>query len=212
LAAKPLQNQSLLIFFFFFFFFCFARTRFFLELKDLAIFQQGEMILVLFVSLGLCAPERLVWMCLDRCHDQLKDGLAEISAHANLISAVSYEAFDLGLGGKLVYNNFADPTSALASLGLARFPMITTASNALLLDLFWLVKNPPIIADAVALAVKNNYTGFNIDFEPDHPMSDLDAEKFAQVWRERKTSKKKKKRNRPEFFQVPAAVRKCFAC
>lgn len=57
---------------------------------------------------------------------------------------------------------------------------ITTASNVILMDLFWLAKNPPIIDEAVSLALRNNYSGYNIDFEPTYSMTELDAQKFAQ--------------------------------
>lgn len=63
-------------------------------------------------------------MCLERCNDDMSDGLAEISAHASLLTGVSYEAFDLGIGGTLVNNSFSDPTKALIALGLNRYPMV----------------------------------------------------------------------------------------
>lgn len=63
-------------------------------------------------------------MCLDRCNDNLSNGLKEIETHPSAFTAVSYEAFDLGAGAHLVDNHFADPTSALQSLGLKRLPMV----------------------------------------------------------------------------------------
>lgn len=152
-------------------FFDFARTNFFenffpRQISDLpsrgrhgfssSVTSAVEMrffFFFVFAIISAAKPHssRIVWMCLDRCNDSMEEGLKEISSHSSVLTGVSYEAFDLGLGGTLIDNHFSDPTKALQDLGLETYPMITTASNALLLDLFFLVPKPaPIISQAGA--------------------------------------------------------------
>jgi hypothetical protein len=61
---------------------------------------------VLGVLLALCMAvegyDTMVWMCLERCGSNITADLAAISAHKNALTAVSYERFDLGLGGTIV--------------------------------------------------------------------------------------------------------------
>jgi hypothetical protein len=71
------------------------------------------------------------WMCLERCDDDIPANLAEIKAHASVLIATSYEAFDLGVApdGKtptLIDNNFTRVGPELTSYGLKTYPMITT--------------------------------------------------------------------------------------
>jgi hypothetical protein len=86
------------------------------------------LLLAVFAVCTFARSERLVWMCLERCNDEMKDGLKEIAAHANVLSAVSFEAYDLGSNGSLVYNNFSNPAPALEMMGLERYPMVCVCS------------------------------------------------------------------------------------
>ncbi len=143
----------------------------------------GVLAVLLWASLAAAAPRSsIVWMCLERCNDSPSAGLAEIARNKELLSGVSYEQYDLGSGSMLVNNGFTDVGAALAAMGLERWPMITTASNALLLELLWGPHHasPPIVAEAVAEALAKNLTGFDIDFEPDDAMRDEDAARYVQ--------------------------------
>ncbi len=143
--------------------------------------MKGFAALLVFVVVVAEARQKssLVWMCLERCNDNAADGLAQIAANRNLLTSVSYEAYDLGPGGTLVDNGFTDVGPALAKLGLHRFAMITAANNTLLTQLLWGSDTPPIIADAVKVALQKNLTGFDIDFEPNDAMTDRDAERYV---------------------------------
>ena len=91
---------------------------------------------VVFLALATAAAAApkyniMPWMCLERCGDNIPAELAEIKAHADVLTAVSYEAFDLGLApdGKtptIIDNNFTHVGPELKSYGMLTYPMITT--------------------------------------------------------------------------------------
>jgi len=129
-----------------------------------------RVVLVALLLLHLTeSTDTMVWMCLERCGSNITADLAAIATHHQALTAVSYERFDLDLGGKIRNNNFTDVTADIHKLGLRAFPMITTVSHALIYDLLYFASDE-FIANAVELAVTNNYDGFNIDWEPSHYM------------------------------------------
>lgn len=50
-------------------------------------------------------------VCLERCGDNIANDLAELKAHAENLTAVSFEAYDLGSDGSLVNNHFTSSVS-----------------------------------------------------------------------------------------------------
>jgi len=63
-----------------------------------------------------------------------------------------------------VNNSFTDVNPTLKTLGLKRYPMITTVDIAKFRQL---CNNPTrFIASAIEIANREGYTGYNIDFEP----------------------------------------------
>lgn len=117
--------------------------------------------LLLFVS---AKRDVLVWMGLERTHEDIPKVLRLIDKHREVITQVSFEKYDLGWNSTLVLNNFTDVLHDIQRLGLATYPLITTVNS---LKIAQLVKDPkPFIEECVNLAVKYNYTGYDIDFEP----------------------------------------------
>jgi len=117
------------------------------------------------------------WMCLERCEENIGADLAQIHDHREEITAVSFEAYDVGDEADLVWNGFTPVNDAIISMHLTNVPMITTASLRRLRTLF---RNPTgFVHDAVKAAVKHNYAGYNIDFEPDDQGNATDAAQFA---------------------------------
>jgi hypothetical protein len=144
--------------------------------------KRGLLLLFALAAVAVgSAPRSIVWMCLERCNDSPADGLAEIARNKRLLTGVSYEQYDLG-PGQLVDNGFTDVGPAIAAMGLERWPMITTANNSLLLELFWGPDHasPPVLQQAVAVAVAKNLTGFDLDFEPDDDMREIDAVRYVR--------------------------------
>ena len=46
------------------------------------------------------------WMCLERCGDDIPAELATVAKYKSVLTAVSYEAFDLGMHADLIDNGF----------------------------------------------------------------------------------------------------------
>ena len=68
------------------------------------------------------------WMCLERCGDDIAADLKEMSDHRHELTAVSYEAFDLGDASTLIDNGFTNVGPTLNAMGLKTYPMITTVN------------------------------------------------------------------------------------
>jgi spore germination protein YaaH len=120
----------------------------------------------------------LVWMGLERTHEDIRKSLDLISAHSDIISKVSFEKYDLGWNSTLIVNNFTSVVEEIKSIGLETYPMITTVNP---LKIEQLVKNPqPFIDECVNLAVKYNYTGYDIDFEPKNVTTPTLAKPYAE--------------------------------
>eukprot|EP00769_Ergobibamus_cyprinoides_P004742 gnl/Ergobibamus_cyprinoides/929.p1 GENE.gnl/Ergobibamus_cyprinoides/929~~gnl/Ergobibamus_cyprinoides/929.p1 ORF type:complete len:266 (+),score=68.76 gnl/Ergobibamus_cyprinoides/929:37-834(+) len=116
------------------------------------------------------------WMCLERCGENITADLAQIDAHRDAISIVSFEAYDVADDGSLKWNSFTDVFPALQRRGLETYPMITTVSWPRLHALF---ANPqPFISAAIDAAVARGYTGYNLDFEPTGG-SDADGDAYV---------------------------------
>lgn len=118
------------------------------------------------------------WMCLENCGEDINTDLQQIVTNANLLTAVSFECYDLGTQGALVFANFTSVYKQIQGLGLKAFPMITTANMDKLRQL-WPVQNQFIQA-AVKEAVLYGYDGFNVDFEPEtSDVTSDDAQNYA---------------------------------
>lgn len=122
------------------------------------------------------------WMCLERCGESIESDFAQIKANRNSLTGVSPEAYDLGSSGNLIWNGFTRMAPQIAAIGLQTFPMITSANIDNLRILF--NNDQAFINAAVSECVKQNYTGFHIDFEPcdvPHPTcTSQDAQAYAQ--------------------------------
>jgi len=117
-------------------------------------------------------------MCLERCGEDIQSDLAQIANYSTILTAVSFEDYDLGENSTLIWNEFTYVNGIIQSYGLLAYPMITTANISKIRQL---CSNPqPFIEDAVLMAIQYNYTGYNIDFEPTgDDIDDNDAYIFA---------------------------------
>lgn len=69
------------------------------------------------------------WLCLERCNaSAVQSDLAQVREHASVLTAVSYEAFNLGPDAGFVDNGFTRANTSLRDLGLELYPMITSAN------------------------------------------------------------------------------------
>jgi hypothetical protein len=126
----------------------------------------------------ICAKrDVLVWMGLERTHEDIRKCLDMIRAHRDVITKVSFEKYDLGWNSSLIVNNFTDVFPEIKNMGLETYPMITTVN---IVKIGQLVKNPkPFIDECVSVAVQRGYTGFDIDFEPNNATAEL-AKPYAE--------------------------------
>jgi len=126
-----------------------------------------------------------MWMCLERCGGNatsIEENLSQIQQYRHLFSSILFERFNLGPNSTLILNNLTNVGPSLQAIGLETYPMISSYPYPpQFLD--WmreLFANPmPFIELAVETAVANNYTGFNIDWEPTDPGTQEDAADYA---------------------------------
>jgi hypothetical protein len=116
-------------------------------------------------------------MGLEVVNEDIKTSLEQLKTHANIISAISYEAYILQSDGTFTRRpGVTDITEDLKALGVELWPMITSTNINNMRKLF---SNPdPFITEAVNLATALNITGYNIDFEPTSATTD-DAYNYA---------------------------------
>jgi hypothetical protein len=132
--------------------------------------------------------QTMVWMCLERC----KETPSIIDRNLNVIAqvvprsltAVSFERYDLGADSALVRNpTFTDVLPRLKQVqdkakSLRLLPMITSVRIDYMRQVF---ANPkPFIDACISEARKYNYTGYNIDWEPEHGVVASDAPLYSK--------------------------------
>lgn len=152
--------------------------------------------ITIFLAIVLCvvvakssSRHSMVWMCLERCGESS----ATIQQHLDVIkqvaptslTAVSFELYDLGNQSNIVRNpSFTAVHSQLSQMtgfggkNLQTFPMITTTKIDYMRRVW---KEPgPFIQQIIDLARENNYTGYNIDWEPEKGVESTDTAQYSQ--------------------------------
>ena len=134
------------------------------------------------------SKQTMVWLCLERCGETSADihkNLDVIRAVApRALTAVSFEMFDLKESSNIVQNpRFTDVYSQLRTMKgafdkqLRLLPMITTVQIDYMRTV-WL--NPePFIRQCIDIAKSNQFTGYNIDWEPEKGVLASDAPKYV---------------------------------
>ncbi|MEM3833700.1 MAG: hypothetical protein QW128_08990 [Thermoprotei archaeon] len=119
----------------------------------------------------------LVWMGLEVVGENVQESLNQLMTHKNSINAVSYEAYYLGANGTFSKRiRVTDVTDNLRQTGVELWPMITSTNITRMRILF---NNPDsFITTAVKTAIERNFTGYNVDFEPE---SATDSDAYAYV-------------------------------
>ena len=115
------------------------------------------------------------WIC-QFCTSGVNKALAQLNATYHDYTMVSYEFFQLQSDQKITayfngaYNTAGNPnniTPYVQKLGLGAVPMIISASAG---DIYNFTSNPSAVSAAIQqmtnLALINNYTGYDIDWEP----------------------------------------------
>lgn len=107
----------------------------------------------------------MVWMGLEMTGEHVPRDLALIHYYRRDLTAVSYEQYELGAGSNLtLIPGISNVTASVESDGLQAWPMIISAS---LPNIETLLENQSgFISKAVSAALRLNYTGYNVDFEP----------------------------------------------
>jgi hypothetical protein len=89
--------------------------------------------LLLLPCAALAAPADahflMPWMCLERCGGNastIAANLEQLRTYAGLITAASYEEFNLGAGGSLVTNNLTKVGPTIKAMGLGTHAMISS--------------------------------------------------------------------------------------
>ncbi|KAL0226743.1 hypothetical protein P9112_014067 [Eukaryota sp. TZLM1-RC] len=107
------------------------------------------------------------WMGLERTKEPIEDDLNQISMLRNILTDVSFEKYDLDWDANLKNNGFSDVNPIIQRFGLGAHPMITTVNIPKLTELFSSTSQMDKFIDQfITVALRNNYTGANIDFEP----------------------------------------------
>lgn len=118
------------------------------------------------------SPFVMPWMCLERCGDgpaNISAQLASAAAHTDVLTAMSFELWNLGPNSTLVANNLTAVAAPLAGLGLQTWAMVSSYPYppAFLDWMRQVFANPAPFVDAlIAGAHAAGLTGVNIDWEP----------------------------------------------
>jgi hypothetical protein len=121
----------------------------------------------------------MVWMGLEITGEDVPSDLALIHYYRRDLTAVSYEQYELGAGATLtLIPGISNVTAAFESDGLQAWPMIISAS---LPNIEALLENQSaFMGEAVSTALRLNYTGYNVDFEPTAEANASVAREYAQ--------------------------------
>ena len=126
-------------------------------------------------------------MCLENCDSfDLEKDMKELVEHKNVLTTIAAASWVVDKGslewatyskrGKTY--NVSDVNSKVQALGYSVTPMISCTD---INDLRLLFKNPTqFIHDAIHYALKHNYTGYNIDFEPTHNVKKTDVVAYTE--------------------------------
>jgi hypothetical protein len=156
----------------------------------IAVAMAMACLLVLLALLGTSTVKAektiMPWMCLQRCNFTSGDihaHMEQLVEHKTFISAVTFEIFNLGPNGELVFNkDLMQVSLPLHKLGFRTFGMISSFPYPpQFLD--WmreLFARPEAFFQAcIAQAKAHRLTGFNVDFEPTGKATHADAVAYA---------------------------------
>ncbi|KNC51385.1 uncharacterized protein AMSG_07567 [Thecamonas trahens ATCC 50062] len=111
------------------------------------------------------------WMGLERTGENIEADLKQLIDHADTITAVAYEAYNLGPGGSFVDNNFTNVAPALMHAGLKAYAQVSTCcpwGRPQVIE--WAreaAADPkPFVDAAMAAVAAGGFDGYNIDIEP----------------------------------------------
>ena len=133
-------------------------------MKKFAFFTGLAATIALTATTAEAKRRVMPWMCLERCHENITNDLIQLHRIKDILSAVSFEAYDLDFGSVLKNNGFTPVFDEIRGMGLEGIAMITTANMDKVRDLW---KNTTYFIDQAAVEImRKGYDGYNIDFEP----------------------------------------------
>ena len=142
---------------------------------------------LMFVCAMETGDKRMMgWLCLEFCDNTTVTNIAlnEISRHLDVITAVSFERYQLGENATLIRANVTDVVGTLQEMGVKEtWPMLSSMPHPpefidWMRDAF--VNVDKFTAQCVEEALKYNYTGYNLDWEPTDGVLETDAALYTQ--------------------------------
>ena len=143
--------------------------------------------LLFTVFIVIAAKRRtMTWLCLEFCDNStvIDKYMEDLSEHASLMTAVSFERYQLGPDATLVTANVSNVIQSLHDMGIQEtWAMLSSFPH------------PPEFMDwmreafanvdyfteqCVTEALKYNYTGYNLDWEPTDGVEEGDSEAYAK--------------------------------
>lgn len=132
------------------------------------------------------AKRSMGWLCLEFCGEDsatTQSYLDEWSRHQDIMSALSFERYQLGPNATLVRANVTEIVGTLHEMGVKEtWPMLSSYPHPpefieWMRDAFANVES--FTEQCVTEAKKYNYTGYNLDWEPTEGVLDSDAADYA---------------------------------
>lgn len=140
----------------------------------------------IFSSSVVAGSKRVMtWVCLEfsqESEEQITFNLAQLDAHKDILSAVSFEKYTLGPNSTLVDNNLTPVSSDIIAMGLEAWPLLSSYPHPPeFIDWMRTVfKDPqPFIDQCVSEAKKYGYFGYNLDWEPTDAVTEQDGQDYA---------------------------------
>lgn len=150
--------------------------------------KQSIILLLLLLWQVYCEKQTMIWLCLERCGDTAATITAKLDVLEKVaplaLTAISFERYDLGNDSALIRNaGFTDVMPRVSKMKnfyskpIRTMPMITTTNIVRMRQVF--AKPEPFIDACVKEAQLYGYTGYNIDWEPEHGVVSTDAYYYA---------------------------------
>lgn len=142
---------------------------------------------MLFVALVQTTARKFImpWLCLEFCDETTQEidaNIEQLNSLKSLINAVSFEKYTLGSNSTLVDNNLTIVNDRILAMNIETYPLLSSYPHyPEFID--WmreLFANPdPFINKCISEAKLNQYSGYNLDFEPTDNISSADASAYA---------------------------------
>jgi len=162
--------------------------------NEVAVVVMGVLLLAV-CELGESKRRIMPWMCLQLCdftEEDIASHLTQLEEHKDTLSAVAFEHYHLGPNSELlIFDNVTVVNPQIQRMGLEAWAMISSFPYP---DDFidWMrqvfATPDPFFAQCIKEGVTNNYTGFNVDWEPAVGATEADSVAYANFLTEMTTA------------------------